>query len=123
MVPAVPILVCIVCTTVAAVLRLPMLRAVLKMVVVPSLTAVTVTVPLLALVPDSASSAVGGMPLAAGVGMTLEAVIVKPAPARLLSVTGMQVLTVFGVVVELHTTGTTATTLSDDRVMPSSVQL
>jgi len=63
------------------------------------------------------------MPLEAGVGTTLEAVTVKPAPARLLSVTAMQVLMVLGVAVELHTAGTTATTLSDDSAMPSSVQL
>src|SRR5471030_1197947 len=122
MVPAVPILVWMVCTTLVAELRLPMLKAVPTTVVLPSLTVVTFTVPLLALVPLSASSAVGGMPLAAGVGVTLGAVIVKPTPARLLSVTGMQVLRVLGVVVALQMAGTMATRLSDDSAMPSAVQ-
>src|SRR5471030_1229147 len=105
MVPAVPILVWMVCTTLVAELRLPMLKAVPTTVVLPSLTVVTFTVPLLA-----------------GVGVTLGAVIVKPTPARLLSVTGMQVLRVLGVVVALQMAGTMATRLSDDSAMPSAVQ-
>ncbi len=72
-------------------------------------------VPVPEVVPLALSKAVGGTPAATGVGMTAGAVTVMPQPARELSVTGTQLLSVL--VLPEHVTGTTATTLSAVSVM------